>query len=259
MTQRREGSTRQEEKALAQVDPWLGDVLGCAAYRVSLPEGLAGPGEADAAADALRGLAVGLASAGHVFLQGKADAGNPLQARVFGSAGFHLADTLCLFERSGALPPTAGDRFVLRPARAEDREAVMRLAGENITRSRFHQDPEISPEKARRLKAAWAGNFFSGRRGDLMVVAVSGEAVAGFVQVLYAPDGGMVVDLIAVAEGLRGQGAGAGLMAEAQRLCGRPVIRAGTQLANVPAVRFYEGLGFRLAAASHVFHRHFHG
>ena len=34
------------------------------------------------------------------------------------------------------------------------------------------------------------------------------------------------------------------------------VIAVGTQVANLPSVRLYEKLGFRLAAAQYVFHFH---
>jgi hypothetical protein len=37
------------------------------------------------------------------------------------------------------------------------------------------------------------------------------------------------------------------------------MLRVGTQLANLPALRSYERMGFRVTGSSHVFHLHLEG
>ena len=63
--------------------------------------------------------------------------------------------------------------------------------------SRFHLDPRIPRETAHRIKARWAENYFTGERGDAMVVARRGSETAGFLQLLRG-DAVLVIDLIAV-------------------------------------------------------------
>jgi ribosomal protein S18 acetylase RimI-like enzyme len=41
-----------------------------------------------------------------------------------------------------------------------------------------------------------------------------------------------------------------------RQLPGCSLLRVGTQAANPQAMRFYEGLGFRLSACHYVFHHH---
>jgi dTDP-4-amino-4,6-dideoxy-D-galactose acyltransferase len=122
--------------------------------------------------------------------------------------------------------------------------------------SRFHLDPRFSPADAAALKASWAANFFTGQRGTRLYVADSHHDIAGFLLAIDRDDRA-VIDLIAVSPEHQRQGIAAALIAALA--AGSSVttkLVAGTQVANVPSVRMYESLGFRLADSAYVFHYH---
>ena len=144
----------------------------------------------------------------------------------------------------------------VRPARPTDREAVIALARRGFPQSRFHLDPAIAKPLADEIKAQWAGNFFAGTRGDHMLVAEADGRLAGFLQLLNADDGTLVIDLIAVDATARGHGLGTAMIHEAAGLAKNGRMRVGTQAANTGSLKLYENLGFRTVAATYVMHLH---
>ncbi len=170
--------------------------------------------------------------------------------------GFHLVDTNVQLTRAARAPEAFDARC--RLARADDEAAVRDIAGRSFSQSRFHFDPIIPDALADRLKAEWAGNFFSGRRGHWMVVAEDERGVGGFLQLLRGPDDLLVIDLIAVAPERRGRALARSMIACAAQSClGRPAaMLVGTQIANFGSLALYGGMGFRVSSAAHVLHLH---
>jgi len=170
--------------------------------------------------------------------------------------GFHLVDTNVQLSRpAGAF---AVEDVHCRHAEPADEATVRAVAASSFSQTRFHLDPRIGKRGADRVKEEWAGNFFSGKRGDWMIVAEDGGVVAGFLQVLRAAGGELVIDLVGVRPGSRGKGLGRSMIAFAAHAClgvSAPMI-VGTQIANSGSLRLYENLGFRVSSASHVLHLH---
>jgi ribosomal protein S18 acetylase RimI-like enzyme len=176
-------------------------------------------------------------------------------------AGFRVVDTALAFE--GAIGGET-DRGGVRFARDDDREPVAGIAAGAFRYSRFHLDPLIPGELADAIKAAWAVNYFEGKRGDGMVVAEHANRVVGFLQLLWSAPDHLVIDLVGVAPASQGRGIGRDMILYAARhgtgdgrLPSR--ISVGTQAANVPSVRLYESLGLRLREAQYVLHHHGNG
>ncbi|MBP1741959.1 MAG: hypothetical protein H6Q48_4252, partial [Deltaproteobacteria bacterium] len=93
-------------------------------------------------------------------------------------------------------------------------------------------------------------------RGDNMVVAIKDSSPAGFLQLLYSGKD-LVIDLIAVEEKFRRMGIARAMIHFAETaLRGFEEIAVGTQIANVPSIRLYEKLGFRVASSVYTFHYH---
>lgn len=175
------------------------------------------------------------------------------------AAGFAPVDVSLNLSRP-ARPQTAdsgGWPGLVRMARPEDEQAVRCISAESLTLSRFHLDPRLGPALGARIKAQWAGNYFSGGRGQGMAVAEAEGRVAGFL--LYLLSGGaLVIDLLAVDRDFRRRGAGAAMLAflESARLPGVERLAVGTQAVNQDSVRFYESQGLRYVGATHVLHAH---
>ncbi len=187
------------------------------------------------------------------FIDAKAAADDLGRTSWLEDAGFRVIDTLLTFERGEPLNrETAG----VREASAADADAVAELAGRAFAQSRFHLDSRIGASIANRIKAAWARNYFAGRRGDAMVVAEQDGRILGFLQLIRGNAGTWAIDLIAVDADARGRGLGGRLVAFAARRAGCRRLRVGTQVANVRSIRLYESLGFRLVDARYVFHLH---
>lgn len=174
-------------------------------------------------------------------------------------AGFLPVDVNLSFERpfraKEEVPPQTFLGLV-RLAQPKDEAAVRRISAASLTSSRFHLDPAIAPELSSRIKADWAGNYFSGRRGQAMAVAEKDGSVVGFLLLIFSGQT-LVIDLLAVDEQHRRQGIGAALIAFAETtLPSFTTLAVGTQAANKGSVRFYESQGLRYTGANYVLHAH---
>ncbi len=166
------------------------------------------------------------------------------------AAGFRFVEVLLQFEQAAPLPFVPIDGYEIAYAESADRDAVVHLAGQAFTASRFFTDIKIPREIAVRTKADWVDNFFSGQRGDGMVVARQGGRACGFLLLVNK----QVIDLIAVDEYCRGHGIARAMMAFANQE--RGLLRAGTQLVNKASIALYERCGFLLNNSQYVLHWH---
>lgn len=231
----------------AQEDSWLSGQIGRLALRLSV----------DAAGDdgALR-LRLG---SDPVFATAKVPVTDLRSLHFLEDVGCRVVDVNLTFavDASGL----RGRRPAgVRAARLEDQPVVEEIAGSAFRFTRFHLDTAVPPALANQIKRAWAANYFAGGRGTALLLVEDAEGVCGFLQVLESADAA-VIDLIAVAPRAAGQGHGSALvaaLAAAPLTSGQPPRRilVGSQAANLPAVRFYEKLGFRLEAATYVLHHH---
>lgn len=227
-------------------DPWLSRLLGKPGFH--LAKGAGAPAEVLAALQ------------GPCFVDAKVPAEETAAAAALQEAGFRLADTNVRLHRPAgmAAAPFGRTGTTVRFAVPQDRDAVAAIAASALRWDRFHRDPAIPGDTADRIKAEWAANFFSGRRGDWMVVAEREGRPAGFLQLLKGSDGSLVIDLVAVAPDFQGHGLGRAMIEFAAVHCPAPAgMLVGTQLANRASLLFYARLGFGFDAASHIFH--FHG
>jgi ribosomal protein S18 acetylase RimI-like enzyme len=238
-------------------DPWLTQRLQKDAYLLSLDEALVRRSqslEAPEIVDLKRLLNQ------PVFISCKVATADLPWASLLEDLGFRLVDTAVLLEKplGGKVEIPAG-RAEVRWAKAADRKQVMAVAGRSFRFSRFHLDVKIPTATAHRLKAEWAGNFFTGGRGEAMLVAVVEDRVAAFLLLLQGPEKDVTIDLMAVDPDHRQVGLASHLIAQAMVHYGdqgRDRMLVGTQIANVPSLRLYEKLGFRVCATNYVFHYH---
>lgn len=224
-------------------DPWLGGVLGRPCYKYCIENGAEKPSVIDA-------LPTGS------FVYAKVNVSEIGVCSRLEDVGFKLVDTNLVF--SGRFSGSDSSACDIRFARPADLDAVVQLAWTSFRYSRFHLDSLFSDSDANKVKAEWAGNFFRGARGDWMVVATGDDGnVQGFLQLMKANSNILVIDLITVGENFREHGVARAMICYALNACGSfETLRVGTQAANIPSVRFYEGLRLRLSNAQYVFHWH---
>ena len=235
-----------ERRHHLEADSWLGSVLERPAWNV-----VAGSGS--------RALAELSSSPSH-FATAKVAASNTVEADALQALGFRVIDMALTLDAEALAAPRPATR--VRFAAPRDRVQVEQIAGSAFRFSRFHLDPRVPKALADKVKASWAGNWFAGGRGDGMVVAEDERGtVAGFLQLLWDGEQRLVIDLIAVRPDAGRKGLASAMIGFAQAEgtgdSRRPRgMLVGTQAANVPSLRLYESLGFRVRDAKFVLHHH---
>ena len=156
-------------------------------------------------------------------------------------------------------------KFFIRESLNEEKDYITEIASKSFLYSRFHQDPNISKNKASKIKSEWIKNFFNGKRGDKLFVAVSekNSEVIGFILLIEKENfllktKDIVIDLISVNAKFKQNGIGLALIKYAANYykSATKKFRAGTQAVNIPANRLYQKLSFKLYETSYVFHFH---
>lgn len=168
-----------------------------------------------------------------------------------------LTFSLDLREAHGLSSP---EKHKVRLSRPEDIEQIKAIARSSYVYDRFHSDPYIPKAVADELHAVWLENSCLGKAADAVIVAADNGRVLGYVtckidrqttKYLGLTIGTIV--LVATAAEARGRGVAKAVTYAALdwfRDQGVDIVEVGTQLRNIPALRLYEGCGFRLVASS---------
>ena len=242
-------------------DRWLGSVLGCPAFRVSMAPDGSGQSILLSPQDLCES-----AQSGNAFFYAKVPTTRLDQARLLNAAGFVIADVNVTFEREPAMLPaeTVNQPATIREAAPGDFQAALDIAATCFVYSRFHLDPLISKPRANAVKRAWIDSYCQRRRGECLVVAELDGRVVGFnaIQTVTANGGTVrIIDLIGVHTSSQGRGVGRQLVNHfVHSSTGRAArVRVGTQAANIPSMRLYEACGFRVVGTTYVLHAHVRG
>jgi ribosomal protein S18 acetylase RimI-like enzyme len=188
------------------------------------------------------------------FIYTKVPASDGATMRRLRGLGFSEICTNVTFRGRPASMPAG--QVSVRLADAGDEAAVCSIARRSFLFDRFHRDPAIGAA-ADRIKEAWAGAFFTGARGEWMIVAEIAGAAVGFAQILKTGQNAITIDLIAVDATFRGRGAARAMIALAQRPAGgAPVITVGTQQENLPSMQLYSALGLEAVDRTVALHLH---
>jgi ribosomal protein S18 acetylase RimI-like enzyme len=167
--------------------------------------------------------------------------------------GFAEVEQLVTFAHDIETASEAPEFIVAGDAAAA--EPCAEIARRAFRYDRFHADPVMPRSLADDLKAAWARNNALGRADRCLLVRRNGK-VFGFSQCCLV-DECAVIDFIAVAPEVQGQGLGRALVdASMATYRGRVrTIRVGTQAANLPSVALYRGVGMTVVSKACTFHR----
>lgn len=220
-----------------QRDAWLSDVLGFDAF--------------NATASTMEAKPVGV----RTLTTYRVPTDDVAALTAAQAAGFHVIDVSLTLERTGT---EGGAAREAAPARPDEHDELLRIAGTCFRFSRFHLDPRLPRELADRVKREWVRSYVEGRRGIELLAASDDGRTAGFLAVLEGPGGTRIIDLIGVTGESQRHGIGEALVSTFVRRHGEGgrALRVGTQAANVPSLRLYEKLGFRVTSSGYVLHRH---
>ena len=221
-------------------DNWLESILGKPCLNLQ-------------AESSKKSIALVMPDGASAFLTAKSDSGNLLLLRELQKSDFCLADTALSFTLHGLISSGSKARFAI----PDDELRVRQIARESFSQTRFHNDKNITKEVANKIKEEWAANYFSGNRGDILIVSERNDEVAGFLLAIKT-ETSTVIDLIAVDSQYRKEGCGTEMinkLAEQKGGDSKP-IQVGTQIANISSLVFYQEMGFKMKSAQYVFHKH---
>lgn len=191
-----------------------------------------------------------------VFVYAKVDPANIRAINMLGSYGFNLIDTNITLEKNISKDKDFKFNTTVRMAKNTDASSVSELSRKSFLISRFHLDPYINTATAKEINYQWAHNFFSGKRGDQLIVAEINDTIVGF-NLLILKDDSVVIDLITVDSNYERKGIATDLINYAESInSGKAKIVVGTQAANIAALRLYEKCGFKVCNTKYVLHYH---
>ncbi|MBI5034929.1 MAG: GNAT family N-acetyltransferase [Chloroflexi bacterium] len=235
-------------------DSWLANIFGYPVFKVTLASE-----ESTVTANSFAQAAASSAA----FLYAKISTTRIDQVRTLTAHGFNVVDVNVTLDRIPALNTDSDDKqIIVRDLRADEHDAVLKIAETSFVYSRFHLDPQIPNQLANAIKRAWIKSYCQKERGERLLIAeVDGKPV-GFLAVLKTTINGesaRVIDLITVDKAYQRQGIGRALVNFFIRDSVNAVsrLRVGTQAANIPSLQLYENLGFRIAETTFVLHAHF--
>ena len=240
---------RGRERVIIHPDSWLSEKLGRPAFTVMAAT--ASPADIRAAFAAHQ-------SPDGAFYTAKIGMLELPVVEALTAERFSVIETSLTLERSIDRHAAVTQVDVCQPAW---RAAVLDIAEHTFPYSRFHVDPRIDRLAANRIKREWIQSYLDSRRGDLLLVAHENGTVVGFNAMLVADRSSgpvAVIDLIGVHPEHQRRGIGRllvdGALHHYQERCRS--MEVGTQASNIPSVRLYEALGFRLIRSGFVLHRH---
>ena len=234
-------------------DQWLSIIINKDVYKVVIDE----PFYKDISSSQSNDLSE-ICKIKPVFLYSKVSTNEMKYIKLLSDNKFDLIDTNVVFDNHKFISNGIRGNVRIRLATQEDEVQTVDVARKAFTFSRFHLDNRFSQKTADLIKAEWVRNFFKGKRGKYMIVAESGNEIVGFLQLLASQENDtFIIDLIGVDDSFRRQGIANDMILNITNLCHEcDKIIVGTQVSNIPSIRLYENLGFRLASSQYVFHYH---
>lgn len=257
---------------IVERDSWLSEQLGRDAFRVVVEPRVETPGgftQTGVDPD-LHFLAscfpARAAKAQPAFYYAKAPTHQVETVAALTTLGFRVVDVNITLSCAPQMiaSPVCHAGLVIREATTHDGDAILAIAASCFRYSRFHLDPAIPSERAHAIKRAWVQSYLERRRGEQLLAVFAGERPLGFLAVLDAKIKGKsarVIDLIGVDETRQRCGVGKALVGAFLVDCTKRGALAvvGTQAANLPSLRLYEAMGFRVCETTYVLHAHVGG
>lgn len=198
-----------------------------------------------------------------------ADPTDPATIRLAEQHTFYFQSVRMVLERSLVmlddilLPPA--ENITLRSGTPADLEHLRPIARSAYHLTRFFTDPCFPRERSAELYDIWLTKNLHHEMADEVVVAEMDGVPVGYTSCQLGKAAGSkegIIQLVGVDETRRGGRIGQRVLAQAcvwMREQGMETVSVTTQGHNVPAVRFYERLGFMTRQVQFWYHKWFHG
>jgi len=198
------------------------------------------------------------------FIQCKLDSRNIYVAQVLEEFGFRLASTDITFLRDTTLVEQKPHNYLISLCNEGDVDYLYTMSKETYRTTRFHNDPKISKEQANEMQALWIKNCYYQKLADEIIVIKDGKDICGYVacgivkNISFSGNKkiGRII-LITVDKKFQGKGIGSIVIRESLKWFknqGCAFVAVGTQLINIPALKFYQKNGFKVESTTLSFH-----
>jgi ribosomal protein S18 acetylase RimI-like enzyme len=168
-----------------------------------------------------------------------------------------LADMNVQFIKNIDKPSIKMDKFTNVYNLFPENEDLLNISKKSFLYSRFFNDPYLPKEKSQNIYLQWTKNSFN-KLEKYFVITKINEKIAGYILFsMNLVNSFAIIELIAVDEKFRGKGIGKSLMTGLENFTyekGVKVIRVGTQVDNISAIRFYNTCGFKYLNCNSIYH-----
>ena len=202
------------------------------------------------------------------FISSKVNSYDLNNLTILQKSGFKIVDFSFSLKRNYVLDDSPkNENFIIEEACIDNKKDVAEIALKAFKHSRFHKDSLISKNKAGIIKKEWAKNFFTGQRGDLMLVgaiknnSIKDFRIKGFLLLKKTKylnkHKSILIDLIAIDPQFSGLGLGNELIKNMLNKFKKDYIfQVSTQSTNISALSLYSKHQFQFENS--FFNLHFH-
>ncbi len=162
---------------------------------------------------------------------------------------FKLVEVSVSFEQKNLVQYPIRSTLIIDFVKLKEKQAVIDIAKDAFLSSRLYQDSRIPYVLANQIKEDWVANYFTGQRGDTMIVARLNEKIVGFLLLIKQT----TIDLIAVSPDYYRMAIASSMIGFANLNVG--LLKAGTQLNNQAAIAMYIRCGFFLTESYFILHK----
>lgn len=168
-----------------------------------------------------------------------------------------LTDINTQFEKRVKLVENDNNEYISVFENYPYNEEVVKLAASTFVYSRFYNDPWLPNNKTKEIYKCWVENAFS-QPGRFFIISSEKGNVSGFLLFsINIEELAATIELIAVDEAFRGLHVGQTIISKMESFVygkGIRLIKVGTQIDNVGAIRFYSNCGFHYSGSNAIYH-----
>lgn len=136
-------------------------------------------------------------------------------------------------------------------------DQLLQLTLESGEYSRFAIDKNFVNNEYRKLYTKWIENSINKINAIEVLLAIEGESILGFVTLTKKDEKLADLGLLAVASAARGKKVATTLIHSAMKIAENKNferLQVVTQLDNIPAVKLYQSIGFKLKELNYIYH-----